>query len=179
VIPILWRSQEQEGWVTKPAIEYVAKLLDMPPIRVLEVASFYFMFHLTPVGSRAHIQVCGTTPCMLRGSEDLLNYCKKRISERPHMLSADGKLSWEEVECLGACANAPAIQIGKDYFEDLNENSLKELIDQLEDEETVLPGSKEKRFSSEPAFKTIKLLKKGTSKDNASLERFKSELRDA
>ena len=128
VIPLLWKAQEQEGWVSKPAIEYVAGFLGMAPVRVLEVASFYFMFHLKPVGSKAHFQVCGTTPCMLRGSENLLNICKKRINEMPLTLSEDGALSWEEVECLGACANAPVTQVGKDYYEDLDQNSFNELI---------------------------------------------------
>mgnify|MGYP001437144075 CR=1 FL=1 len=125
---MLWKAQEQEGWVSKPAIEYVAGFLGMAPVRVLEVASFYFMFHLKPVGSKAHFQVCGTTPCMLRGSENLLNICKKRINEMPLTLSEDGALSWEEVECLGACANAPVTQVGKDYYEDLDQNSFNELI---------------------------------------------------
>ena len=93
VIPLLWRAQEQEGWVTKPAIEFVARFLDMPEVRVLEVATFYFMFHLKPVGSKAHFQVCGTTPCMLRGSEDLIDVCKARISERQHSVSSDGSMS--------------------------------------------------------------------------------------
>lgn len=95
VIPLLFRAQEQEGWLTKPAIEYVADLLDMPYIRVLEVASFYFMFQLQPTGSVAHIQVCGTTSCMIMGSENLIEVCKRKISHHPHALSADGKFSWE------------------------------------------------------------------------------------
>ena len=100
VIPLLWRAQEQEGWVSKPAIEFVAEFLDMPMVRVLEVATFYFMFHLSPVGSKAHFQVCGTTPCMLRGSENLIDVCKARINAKQHTLSLM-VLSWEEVECLG------------------------------------------------------------------------------
>ena len=115
VIPLLFRAQEQEGWLSKPAIEYVADMLDMPYIRVLEVASFYFMFQLQPTGSVAHIQVCGTTSCMIMGSENLISVCKRKIAPHPHALSADGRFSWEEVECLGACANAPMAQIGKDY----------------------------------------------------------------
>ena len=127
VIPLLWRAQEQEGWVSKPAIEFVARFLDMPEVRVLEVATFYFMFHLEPVGSKAHFQVCGTTPCMLRGSEDLINVCKARVNINQNSLSADGTMSWEEVECLGGCANAPIVQIGSDYFEDLDRDSFEKL----------------------------------------------------
>ena len=128
VIPLLWKAQEQEGWVSKPAIEFVASFLDMPEVRVLEVATFYFMFHLKPVGSKAHFQVCGTTPCMLRGSEELINVCKARINEKQQSLSGDGSMSWEEVECLGGCANAPLVQIGSDYFEDLDKGHLKNLF---------------------------------------------------
>ena len=151
VIPLLFRAQEQEGWLTKPAIEHVADLLDMPYIRVLEVASFYFMFQLQPTGSVAHIQVCGTTSCMICGAEDLIAVCKRKIARHPHELSADGKFSWEEVECLGAFANAPMAQIGKDYFEDLTEAGLERLIDDLAAGKTPVPGSETGRFSSEPA----------------------------
>ena len=107
VISLLWRAQEQEGWLSRPAIEYVADMLGMAYIRALEVASFYFMFQLQPVGSVAHIQVCGTTSCMICGAEDLIAVCKEKIAEKPHTVSADGKFSWEEVECLGSCTNAP------------------------------------------------------------------------
>ena len=98
-------------------------MLDMAYIRALEVATFYFMFQLQPVGSIAHIQVCGTTSCMICGAEDLIAVCKEKIAPKAHQLSADGTLSWEEVECLGACANAPMAQIGKDYYEDLTAES--------------------------------------------------------
>jgi NADH-quinone oxidoreductase subunit E len=132
VIPLLWRAQEQNGnWVSKPVIEYIAGMLDMPYIRVLEVATFYTMFQLAPVGKVAHIQVCGTTPCMLRGAEDLKKVCQHKIHHEPHHLSADGRLSWEEVECLGACVNAPMVQIFKDTYEDLTPASLEKLIDDL------------------------------------------------
>ena len=173
VIPLLWRAQEQEGWVSKPAIEYVAKFLDMPEVRVLEVATFYFMFHLKPVGSKAHFQVCGTTPCMLRGSEDLINVCKARINQKQHSLSADGSMSWEEVECLGGCANAPIVQIGPDYFEDLDEGSFQTLISAIEEDKTPVPGSRIGRFSSEPVNMTKKYSKKKLSTENASIERFR------
>ena len=105
--------------MTKPAIESVAEMLDMPLIRVLEVATFYTMFHLEPVGTNAHVQVCGTTPCMLRGAGELIEICRHRIHHEPHHRSADGAFSWEEVECLGACVNAPMIQVSKDTYEDL------------------------------------------------------------
>ena len=119
IIPLLYRAQEQEGWLSRPAIEHVAGMLGLAPIRALEVATFYFMFQLQPVGEVAHLQICGTTPCMLCGAEDLIRVCKEKIAPRPHQRSADGRFSWEEVECLGACANAPMAQIGKDYYEDL------------------------------------------------------------
>ena len=172
VIPLLWRAQEQEGWVSKPAIEFIADFLGMAPVRVLEVASFYFMFHLKPVGSQAHFQVCGTTPCMLRGSEELLKVCKKRISETPLTVSENGAFSWEEVECLGGCANAPVVQIGKDYYEDLDQISFNDLIDKIDDGKSINPGSFINRFSSEPASKTKKLSKVKFSNENASVEKF-------
>ena len=151
IIPLLWRAQEQEGWLTRPAIEHVAQMLDMAYIRALEVATFYFMFQLAPVGSVAHVQVCGTTPCMLCGSEDLVAVCKERIAKRPHMLSADGSFSWEEVECLGACANAPMAQIGKDYYEDLTAERLGWILDELAAGRVPPPGPQTGRFASEPA----------------------------
>ena len=173
VIPLLWRAQEQEGWVSKPAIEFVANFLDMPEVRVLEVATFYFMFHLAPVGSKAHFQVCGTTPCMLRGSEELINVCKTRINNKQHSLSDDGSMSWEEVECLGGCANAPLVQIGSDYFEDLDEASFEKLISDVDKGNSPVPGSRMGRFSSEPANMTKKYSKKKLSSENASIERFR------
>ncbi len=150
VIPLLWRAQEQEGWVTRPAIEYVAKMLDMATIRVLEVATFYFMFQLQPVGSVAHLQICGTTSCMICGAEDLVKVCKEKIAPRAFELSPDGRFSWEEVECLGACANAPMAQIGKDYYEDLSAEKLGDLLDAFSKGEVPTPGSQLGRFASEP-----------------------------
>lgn len=129
VIPILWRAQEQEGWVTRPAIEYIAQLLGMAYIRVLEVATFYTQFLLKPVGSEAHIIVCGTTPCMLRGAGDLIEVCKHKIAHDPLEISADGKLSWEEAECMGACVNAPMIGIGNDTYEDLTVERFEEIVE--------------------------------------------------
>lgn len=150
IIPVLWRAQEQEGWLSRPAIEYCATLLGMPYIRALEVATFYFMFQLQPVGSVANIQICGTTSCMICGAEDLVDVCKRKIAPTPHTLSADGKFSWEEVECLGACANAPMAQIGKDYYEDLTPARLEALIDRMSSGEVPAPGPQNGRFSSEP-----------------------------
>jgi NADH-quinone oxidoreductase subunit E len=150
IIPLLWRAQEQEGWLSKPAIEYVADMLDMAYIRALEVASFYFMFQLQPVGSVANIQVCGTTTCMICGAEDLVAVCKDKIAPKPHMLSDDGKFSWEEVECLGACANAPMAQIGKDYYEDLTAARLGEIIDELAAGKVPMPGPQNGRYAAEP-----------------------------
>ena len=149
VISLLYRAQEQEGWISKPAIEFIAKMLKMAPIRVYEVASFYFMFHLSPVGKKAHIQVCGTTPCMLRGSEKLIEICKQKISKNQKEPCSKGKLSWEEVECIGACSNSPVVQIGSDYYEDLSEESFSNLLDNLIEGHPE-PGSQKKRFSSEP-----------------------------
>ncbi len=150
VIPLLWRAQEQEGWVSRPMIEEVAKMLGMAEIRVLEIATFYFMFQLRPMGDVAHIQVCGTTPCMLCGSEALVEVCRERIAREPHTRSPCGKFSWEEVECLGACANAPMVQIGKDYYEDLDAESFGAILDALDRGEVPRPGSAKARFSSEP-----------------------------
>ncbi|MEM9582502.1 MAG: NADH-quinone oxidoreductase subunit E [Pseudomonadota bacterium] len=150
IIPLLWRAQEQEGWLTRPAIEGIADMLGMDYIRALEVASFYFMFQLQPVGSVAHIQVCGTTSCMICGAEDLVAVCKEKISPKPHQLSADGKFSWEEVECLGACTNAPMAQIGKDYYEDLNAKRVADLIDMLDKGEVPTAGPQNGRYASEP-----------------------------
>ena len=150
VIPLLWRAQEQEGWVTRPIIETVAGMLGLAEIRVLEVATFYFMFQLQPVGSVAHVQVCGTTPCMLCGSEALIAVCKDKIAPKPHQLSPCGRFSWEEVECLGACSNAPMAQIGKDYYEDLDSERLAGLLDAFARGEVPVPGPQNGRFASEP-----------------------------
>ncbi|RMA42958.1 NADH-quinone oxidoreductase subunit E [Rhodophyticola porphyridii] len=151
IIPLLWRAQEQEGWLTRPAIEHVCDMLGLAHIRGLEVATFYFMFQLQPVGSVAHIQVCGTTSCMICGAEDLIGVCQEKIAKRAHQLSADGKFSWEEVECLGSCANAPMAQIGKDYYEDLTAARLGEIIDEMAAGRVPTPGPQNGRYASEPA----------------------------
>ena len=150
IIPLLWRAQEQEGWLTRPAIEHVAEMLGMAHIRALEVATFYFMFQLQPVGSVAHIQVCGTTSCMICGAEDMVGICKEKIALKPHQLSEDGRFSWEEVECLGACANAPMAQIGKDYYEDLTVERFAEILDELAAGKVPAPGPQNGRHASEP-----------------------------
>lgn len=171
IIPVLWRAQEQEGWLSRPAIEYCAELLGMAYIRALEVATFYFMFQLQPVGRVANIQICGTTTCMICGAEALIEVCKRKIAPTPHTLSADGKFSWEEVECLGACANAPMAQIGKDYYEDLTPETLEVLIDRMSAGEVPQPGSQTGRFASEPAVGLTSLADaQGQSAMNASVQ---------
>lgn len=132
VIPLLMLAQDQQGWVTRAAIEAVAAMLSMPLIRVLEVATFYTQFQLQPVGTKAHLQVCGTTPCMLRGAEDLIRVCKEKIHPEPFHRNGEGTLSWEEVECQGACVNAPMVMIFKDTYEDLTPQRLGEIIDEFE-----------------------------------------------
>ncbi len=150
VIPLLWRAQEQEGWVSKPAIEHIADMLGMAYIRVLEVTSFYFMFQMQPTGSVAHVQICGTTSCMICGAEDLVAICQEKIAAKPFTLSADGKFTWEEVECLGACTNAPMAQIGKDYYEDLTAEGFTKMLDDLAAGKPVVPGPQNGRYAAEP-----------------------------
>lgn len=172
IIPLLWRAQEQEGWLTRPAIEHVADMLGMAYIRALEVATFYFMFHLQPVGSIAHIQICGTTSCMICGAEDLVAVAKELISPNAHTPSADGKFSWEEVECLGACTNAPMAQIGKDYYEDLTADKLRDLIARFSAGEVPVPGPQNGRYASEPlsGLTSLKDFESGKKQYNASAQ---------
>ena len=151
VIPLLWRAQEQHGgWLPEPALRLVADMLGMAYIRVYEIATFYTMFQLAPVGRKAHVWVCGTTPCMLRGSEALVDVCRRRIHHEPHHVSADGDFSWEEVECLGCCANAPMVQIGKDTYEDLTPELLEKVLDGIATGEPVQPGPQTGRQASCP-----------------------------
>ena len=151
VIPLLMRAQEQAGgWVSEPAMRYVGDMLGMAPIRVYEVATFYTQFQLQPVGKKAHIQVCGTTPCMLKGAGDLMKVCQRRIHAEPFHLSADGDFSWEEVECAGTCTNAPMIQVFKDVYEDLTPADLDKILDTFARGETPTPGPQNGRKSSEP-----------------------------
>ncbi|PTE21811.1 NADH-quinone oxidoreductase subunit NuoE [Cereibacter changlensis JA139] len=172
IIPLLWRAQEQEGWLTRKAIETVADMLGMAYIRALEVATFYFMFQLQPVGSVAHVQICGTTSCMICGAEDLIRVCKEKIAPKAHQLSADGRFSWEEVECLGACANAPMAQIGKDYYEDLTAEVLSNLIDRFSAGEVPVPGPQNGRYASEPlsGLTSLEAHAEGRHRHNASVQ---------
>ena len=150
VIPVLWRAQEQEGWCTEPALRYVADMLGMAYIRVYEIATFYTMFQLSPVGTVAHVQVCGTTPCLLRGADKLIDLCRHAIAENAHELSEDGKFSWEEVECLGSCANAPMVQIFKDTYEDLTPELFQQLLESFTKGTPPKPGSQSGRTASCP-----------------------------
>ena len=172
IIPLLWRAQEQESWLTRPAIEHIAAMLDMAYIRALEVASFYFMFQLQPVGTVAHIQVCGTLSCMICGAEDLIGVCKEKIAGKAHALSGDGRFSWEEVECLGSCANAPMAQIGKDYYEDLTAARLSEIIDELAAGKVPVPGPQNGRYAAEPlsGLTSLKDHDSGKKQYNASVQ---------
>ena len=150
IISLLWLAQKQHDyWLPEPAIRCVAEMLDMPYIRALEVATFNTMFNLSPVGKH-FIQLCGTTPCWLRGADDLKEVCRKRIGEQ-QQVSADGNFSWLEVECLGACANAPMVQINDDYYEDLTAENFEKLLDDLAAGREVKVGSQTGRKSSEPA----------------------------
>ena len=150
-ISILWRAQEQHGgWVPEAAIRAVADLLDMPYIRMLEIATFYTMFQLQPVGRKAHVQVCGTTPCRLRGAAGLIEVCQSRIHHDPFQVSKDGDFSWEEVECLGACVNAPMVLIWKDTYEDLTKESFGKVLDGFASGKPPQPGSQIGRQFSAP-----------------------------
>ena len=149
VMPLLWRAQKQHDyWLPRPAIEKVAEMLGMPVIRVLEIATFYSMYNLEPVG-KFFIQLCGTTPCALRGAEAIKNVCRARAGEQKQV-SADGNFSWLEVECLGACCNAPMVQINDDYYEDLTPASFGKLLDDLAAGRPVARGSQTGRKTSEP-----------------------------
>ncbi|MCQ0092619.1 NADH-quinone oxidoreductase subunit E [Roseovarius sp. M141] len=172
IIPLMWRAHEQEGWLTRPAIEGIADMLGMAYMRALEVASFYFQFQLQPTGSVAMIQICGTTSCMICGAEDLMAVCREKIADKPHTVSADGKFSWEEVECQGACANAPMAMIGKDYYEDLTADRLREIIDELAAGRVPTPGPQNGRFASEPksGLTSLKEFDSGQRKYNASAQ---------
>lgn len=150
VIPLLWRAQEQhDGWLPEPAIRYIADMLGMEYIRAIEVATFYTMFNLSPVGEH-YVQLCGTTPCWLRGADELKEVCRKHIGPEG-TVSADGKFSWLEVECLGACVNAPMVQINADFFEDLDAASFERVLADLRSGKEVKPGPQNERHASEPA----------------------------
>ena len=150
VIALLYLVQNQnDNWIPLAAIRYVAKILNMPYIKVYEVATFYSMFNLSPVG-KYYVQVCTTTPCMIRGSKSLTEVCKKYISKNQYELSENKLCSWTEVECLGACVNAPMMQINDDYFEDLNEGKAIEIIQKLLSDKFPEPGSTKNRKNNSP-----------------------------
>jgi NADH-quinone oxidoreductase subunit E len=151
IIPLLWRAQEQHGgWLPEAAIRYVSDFLGMAHIRGLEVATFYTMFLLEPCGTKAHVQICGTTPCRLRGADAIFEVCQRRIHRDPLHVSADGAFSWEEVECLGACVNAPMVLIGKDTYEDLTAASFERVLDGFAGGNPVKPGPQIDRQLSAP-----------------------------
>ncbi len=150
VMSFLYLAQRQNNnWIPLVAMKYIAKLLDMPYIKVYEVATFYSMYNLSPVG-KYFIQVCTTTPCMIRGAYKLVEACKEKISKSQNTLSEDGKCSWVEVECLGACVNAPMMQINEDYFEDLDKEKTSKIFDKMLNDEDIEPGSYRGRVNSEP-----------------------------
>jgi NADH-quinone oxidoreductase subunit E len=149
VLPILWRAQEQMGgWLPEPALRYVADLLGLAYIRLYEIATFYTMFNLAPVG-RHYVQVCHTTPCWLRGADAIKDTCRRLIGA-PGQVTSDGLFSWTEVECLGACVNAPVAQINKDYYEDLTPESLEDILEGLAAGRPVAPGPQVARQTSAP-----------------------------
>tara|TARA_B100000686_G_C16229252_1_gene684025 strand:+ start:24 stop:632 length:609 start_codon:yes stop_codon:yes gene_type:complete len=150
VMALLYLAQRQnDNWIPLSAMKYIAKKLNMPYIKVYEVATFYTMYNLAPVGEY-FFQVCTTTPCMIRGAYKLVDVCKKKISKNESTVTKNGKSSWIEVECLGACVNAPMIQINDDYFEDLDSKKLEKIIDQVNNNQKPNPGSYRGRLSAEP-----------------------------
>jgi NADH-quinone oxidoreductase subunit E len=150
IVPLLWRAQEQNGGhVTEPMMRVIGEMLGLSPIRVLEIATFYTMFNLKPVGEHL-LQVCTTTPCWLRGSDAVVAACKKHIHPHAETVSADGKLSWMEVECLGACVNAPVVQLRDDFYEDLDGPRTEQLINDLRTGRPTKPGSAIGRQTSAP-----------------------------
>ena len=150
VMALLYIAQRQNNnWIPLSAIKYIAKFLNMPYIKVYEVATFYSMYNLSPVGN-FHVQICTTTPCMIRGAYKIVDVCKKKISEKENVLSENGNCSWTEVECLGACINAPMMQINNDYFEDLDEHSAEKIIKKILVDEFPSPGSSKNRKSNAP-----------------------------
>ena len=150
VMTLLYLAQKQNNnWIPLAAMKYIAKFLDMPYIKVYEVATFYSMYNLSPVG-KYFFQICTTTPCMIRGAYKLVDVCKKKISNEESNVSKDGKLSWMEVECLGACVNAPMLQINDNFFEDLDTEKLEKIIEKIKNNEIPKPGSYRGRMNSEP-----------------------------
>ena len=158
LMPLLFLVQKQnENWIPLVAMKYLAKMLDIPYIQVYEVATFYSMYNLSPVG-KYFVQVCTTTPCMINGAEKIVKVCKSKISQTQNELSDNKMCSWMEVECLGACINAPMMQINEDYYEDLNEEKTEEIINMILDDKSPKPGSYKNRRSSEPESERATLL---------------------
>ena len=150
VMSLLYLVQKQnDNWIPLVAMKYIGKFLSMPYIKVYEVATFYTMFNLSPVG-KYFFQICTTTPCMIRGAYDIVKVCKEKISDKENELSKDKTCSWIEVECLGACINAPMMQINNDYYEDLNKEKTEKIINQIQNGEKPKPGSYRGRKNSEP-----------------------------
>ncbi len=155
VMPFLYIAQSQnDNWIPLAAMKYIGKILSMPYINVYEIATFYTMYNLSPVG-KYFVQVCTTSPCGLRGANKLVDICKKKISEKSDTLSDNKLCSWTEVECLGACVNAPMIQVNKDYYEDLNEDSMKKIIESFLNDKPLKPGSYRNRKSNAPEKNNI------------------------
>jgi NADH-quinone oxidoreductase subunit E len=178
IIALLWRAQEQAGgWLPQKAIEHVADFLGMAKMRALEVATFYSMFNLAPVG-KFHVQLCGTTPCVLRGADQLIELCHQRIGEQQHV-SADGQLSWIEVECLGACVNAPVAQINYDYYEDLTPASFGQILDELASGKAAKPGPQVDRQLSAPLGGPTTLIDPDLYAGSSALARQQPTLSDA
>ena len=150
VMALLYLAQKQnDNWIPLAAIKYISKYLSMPYISVYEVATFYSMFNLSPVG-KYFIQICTTTPCLIRGADKIVKVCKQKISEKENQISKNGECSWTEVECLGACVNAPMMQINNDYYEDLDEKSTSKIIDSIFKDEILKPGSYRGRKNTSP-----------------------------
>jgi NADH-quinone oxidoreductase E subunit len=150
VMPLLYLAQKQnENWISLAAIKYIAKYLSMPYISVYEVVTFYTMYNLAPVGKH-FIQVCTTTPCLIRGADKIVKICKEKISPNENEISKNGNCSWLEVECLGACVSAPMVQVNDNYYEDLDEKSTREILDSLMNNKPLKPGSYRGRKSSAP-----------------------------
>ena len=153
VMPLLYLAQNQnDNWIPLAALKYIGKFLSMPYVNVYEVATFYTMYNLAPVG-KYFVQVCTTSPCLLRGANEIVKVCQDKISENKETISKNGLCSWTEVECLGACVNAPMIQINNDYYEDLDKNSMEKIVDSLTENKPLKPGSYRGRKSSAPENK--------------------------
>ena len=149
-MPLLYLAQNQnDNWIPLAALKYIGNFLSMPYINVYEIATFYTMYNLAPVG-KYYIQVCTTSPCLLRGANEIVKICQNKISKRKDTLSKNGMCSWTEVECLGACVNAPMIQVNKDYYEDLNKDNIEKILESLMAGKPLKPGSYRGRKSSAP-----------------------------